>query len=142
MENDDFRKNIDELFWLFKRLVEKHPIEDLPGMNQMQFDQLKMFLNQYESMKDSISFELVSQVNEPMKQMLLLFIKQLREQLGEEAFENATRIEAVPAEIDKAQNIRKIDELLAQPGLTESEIDDLLDQRLTLKQQLSENTPF
>ena len=67
MENDDFKKNIDELFRLFKRLVEKHPIEDMPGMNRFQFEQLKLFLSSYESMRDQISFEMADQVNEPMK---------------------------------------------------------------------------
>lgn len=142
MENDDFKKNIDELFRLFKRLVEKHPIEDMPGMNRFQFEQLKLFLSSYESMRDQISFEMANQVNEPMKEMLVMFIKQLREQLGEEAYESAT-IEPVksvslnvPSNSSKEQEIKKIDEQLTNPSLTEAEIDHLLDQRIVLQKSL------
>jgi len=140
MENDDFKKNIDELFRLFKRLIEKHPIEDMPGMNRFQLEQLKLFLSNYESMRDQISFEMVNQVNEPMKEMLVMFIKQLREQLGEEAFESAIAIETPGAVSDKVSDkefdIKKIDELLTNPALTEAEIDNLLDQRIALQRLL------
>ncbi|NOU45846.1 MAG: hypothetical protein HOO86_02150 [Bacteroidales bacterium] len=140
MENDDFKKNIDELFRLFKRLVEKHPIEDMPGMNRFQLEQLKLFLSNYESMRDQISFEMVNQVNEPMKEMLVMFIRQLREQLGEEAFESAIAIESPDAVSDKVSDkeldIKKIDELLTNPALTEAEIDNLLDQRIALQRLL------
>ena len=142
MENDDFKKNIYELFRLFKRLVEKHPIEDMPGMNRFQFEQLKLFLSGYESMRDQISFEMANQVNEPMKEMLVMFIKQLREQLGEEAYESAVIepvknvTQNVPANSSKEQEIKKIDELLTNPSLTEAEIDHLLDQRIVLQKSL------
>jgi hypothetical protein len=136
MENDDFKKNIDELFRLFKRLVEKHPIEDMPGMNRFQLEQLKLFLSNYESMRDQISFEMVNQVNEPMKEMLVMFIKQLREQLGEEAFESAIAIESPGPVSDKELDIKKIDQLLTNPALTEAEIDNLLDQRIALQRLL------
>jgi len=135
MENDDFKKNIDELFRLFKRLVEKHPIDELPGINRFQLDQLKMFLSSYESMRDHISFEMAGQVNEPMKEMLVMFIKQLREQLGEEAFESAS-YEIAPVNSTNELDIKKIDELLTQPGLTETEIDQLLDRRIALKKSM------
>lgn len=142
MENNDFKKNIDELFRLFKRLVEKHPIEEMPGMNRFQFEQLKLFLSSYESMRDQISFEMANQVNEPMKEMLVMFIKQLREQLGEEAFESATieptkNVSQISPEIStKDLDIKKIDELLTNPSLTEAEIDNLLDQRIAIQKSL------
>lgn len=135
MENDDFKKNIDELFRLFKILIEKHPVEDLPGMNRQQFEQLKQFLSGYESMKDHISFEMVNQVNQPMKEMLVMFIKQLREQLGEEAWESATSEINQPVST-KEDEIRDIDKLLTNPNLTETEIDSLLDKRIALQKSL------
>ena len=37
MEDEEFKKNIEELFQLFKKLVEKHPMEEIPGMSRFQY---------------------------------------------------------------------------------------------------------
>lgn len=136
MEDEEFKKNIEELFQLFKKLVEKHPMEEIPGMSRFQYEQLKTFLSSYESMKDHISFEMANQVNEPMKQMLAMFIKQLREQLGEE------EIVVQPAETlsepnNAGQELKVIDEMLTKTGLSEAEIDQLLDRRLAIQKTLN-----
>jgi hypothetical protein len=128
MDQEDFKKQIEELFRLFNKLIEKHPMEDIPGINRFQFEQMKMFLKNYESMKDQISFEMMGQMNEPMKQMIGLFIKQLKRELGEpEHFE-----EAPLAIAEEVNDIAKIDEMLSKPGLSEVEIDRLLDERASL----------
>lgn len=139
MEDEEFKKNIEELFQLFKRLVEKHPMEDIPGMNRFQYEQLKSFLSNYESMKDQISFEMLHQVNEPMKQMLATFIKQLREQLGEEEIV-VQPVEKLSAPNDAETDLRMIDEMLTKPGLTEAEIDQLLDRRLAIQKTMGIST--
>ncbi|MFZ4465347.1 MAG: hypothetical protein ACOYN5_15985 [Bacteroidales bacterium] len=135
MEDEEFKKNIEELFQLFKRLVEKHPMEEIPGMSRFQYEQLKMFLSSYESMKDQISFEMVHQVNEPMKQMLAMFIKQLRDQLGEEAIV-IQPVEKLSEPNDAEKDLRIIDEMLTKPGLTEAEMDQLLDRRLAIQKTM------
>ncbi len=137
MEDAEFKQNIEELFRLFKRLIEKYPAEDLPGMSRFQYEQLKMFLNNYESMKDQISFEMANQTNEPMKQMLAMFIKQLRDQLGEEEKVEPTKTEEFSSD-DAVQKLKKIDELLSRPGWSEDQIDRLLDQRLYLQQAIND----
>ena len=71
-----------------------------------------------------------------------MFIKQLREQLGEESFELATseptkNVSQIPSVIStKELDIKKIDELLTNPSLTEAEVDNLLDQRIALQKSL------
>ncbi len=130
MENDDLKKNIDELFRLFKKLIEEHPVEDMPGINKFQYEQLKLFLQNYESMKEHLSVEMMGQMNEPMRQMLAMFVKQLREQLGEEATETQT-VEHKTMQLD----VERIDEMLRNPNLSEEEIDNLLDERARLNKQ-------
>jgi hypothetical protein len=128
MEQEDFKKQIEELFRLFNKLMEQHPMEDIPGINRFQFEQMKMFLKNYDTMKDQISFEMMGQMNEPMKQMIGLFIKQLKRELGEpEHFEEAPLTIA-----EEVNDIIKIDEMLRKPGLSEAEIDRLLDERARL----------
>lgn len=129
MDNNEFRSQIDELFRLFNKLMERYPMEDMPGLNKMQLQQMKIFLKNYEQMKDQISFEMMGQVNEPMRQMLGLFIKQLREELGEDAIQ----IEEMPQQEAMGMTVQDIDNLLSKGGLSEEEIDRLLDERARLQ---------
>ena len=131
MEQDDFKKQIDELFRLFKKLMEQHPVDDVPGINRIQFEQMKMFLQNYENMKDQISYEMMGQMNAPMRQMIGLFIKQLKHELGEEDID--VEPEVIPEK--PADSLQQIDEMLRKPGLTEDEINRLLDKRAQLTDQ-------
>jgi hypothetical protein len=130
MEQDEFRKNIDELFRLFKKLLEKHPTGEIEGINRFQFEQLKLFLQNYDLVKDQLAIEMMGPMNEPMKQMLQMFLKQLREELGEEA-EPPIDMEISPVS-ENYTDVSRIDELLLSPELTQDEIDRLLDERSRL----------
>lgn len=125
MDNEELKKQLDELFRLFNKLMEKHPIEDVPGINRMQLEQMRLFLKNYQLMKDQISMEMMGQMNEPVRQMIGMFIKQLREELGEDEYTESTVIEPVK----KTDNLDEIDAMLRRPGLAEEEIDRLLDER-------------
>lgn len=128
MDNAEFKKQIDELFRLFNKLMEKHKAEEIPGINSLQLEQMKMFLRNYETMKDHISFEMMGQMNEPMRQMIGMFIQQLKQELGEESI---AELQDKPIEI-QIDTIEHIDAMLRRPGLNEAEIDRLLDERARL----------
>ncbi len=139
MEQDDFKKQIEELFRLFKKLMEQNPTEEIPGMSKFQMDQLKLFLSNYESMKDQISMEMMGPVNEPMRKMLGVFIQQLREQLGEpEPFESHTATPEITAKSPEL-TVEIIDQMLARPGIKPEEIDRLLDERASLMEKRADN---
>ena len=67
---------------------------------------------------DKISFEMMGQMNEPVKQMITMFIKQLREELDEPETFDVEVISTKPS----PDSIAEIDERLRKPGLTETEI--------------------
>ena len=86
MENEELKKQIDELFRLFKKVMEKYPPDDVPGMDKAQIEQLKAYLTQYELIKDQFSVEMFSMMDSGMAQNFIsILIKKLREQLGEDA---------------------------------------------------------
>ena len=86
MENEDLKKQIDELFRLFRKVMEKYPPEDVPGMDKAQMEQLKAYLTQYDSIKDQFSVEMFGMMDNGMaKQFISLLTNKLREQLGEDA---------------------------------------------------------
>lgn len=125
MEHEDFKKQLDELFRLFNKLMEQKRLDDVPGIDRFQLEQMKMLLRNYDQMKDHISYEMMGQMNEPMRQMIGLFIKQLKEELGET---EDIEIQVHETE-DNFDNLQQVDELLRQPGLSEEEINRLLDER-------------
>ncbi len=145
MENEDFKKDIEELFRLFNKLIERYPEENMPGIDKAQFEQLKLFLRNYETMKDQLSMQMMGSVNEPMRQMLRMFIKQMKEELGEDDFLTENEPDEIPIlrqpapalnQGDPMEKIAYIDAMLSRPGLKSDEIDRLLDERAQLSELL------
>lgn len=135
MEDEKFKQDLDELFRLFKKLVETQSLDDVPGVDGMMLKQFQFFFSNYENMKDQIGSQLHGQFGEPVKEMVSNLVKQLREQLGEEEYVNLEQIadDEPILELDNFKNsIEEIDSLLKTPGLTEDQINELLDRRAEL----------
>jgi hypothetical protein len=130
MEQDDFKQKIDELFRLFKKLLEKYPSGEMEGINRFQFEQLKLFLQNYETVKDQLALEMMGSMNEPLRQMLNMFLRQLKEELGEDEPYFVTPEQTTP--VQQFDDITRIDQRLKEPGLSAEEIDRLLDERSRL----------
>jgi hypothetical protein len=135
MEDERFKHDLDELFRLFKRMVEEQSMDDIPGVDKQMLRQFQFFFDNYENMKDQISSQLQGQFGAPVKEMVRNLLKQMREQLGEEVYlskavDNDT---AISIDISTPEvNIKAIDEMLKNPNLTEEQINELLDKRAGL----------
>lgn len=146
MENEELKKQIDELFRLFKKVMEKYPPDDVPGMDKDQVEQLKAYLTQYELIKDQFSVEMFSMMDSGMAQNFIsILIKKLREQLGEDAdiddlpTDHIKDVELKEKAFESLQTgenyqvlIEAIDSQLKNPDLSEEEMDALLDKRQKL----------
>lgn len=145
MENEDLKKQIDELFRLFKKVMEKYPPDEVPGMNKEQFEQLKMYLTQYEQVKDQFSVEMFSMMDNDMaKRFISMLTQKLREQLGDDADIDDDVNPIADVEIKEkafeslqtgenyAALIAAIDAKLKNPELSDDEVDALLDKRQKL----------
>ena len=141
------KKQIDELFRLFRKVMEKYPPDDVPGMDKSQMEQLKAYLTQYDAIKDQFSVEMFGMMdNEMAKPFISMLIKKLREQLGEDAdidelpeddhIKDVEYKEKAFESLQTGENyqslIDAIDAQLKNPDLTEEEIDTLLDKRLKI----------
>lgn len=129
-EERSFKENLDLLIKLFKKLREKTPMDEIPGIDKSMYQNFDMFLQNYESMKDQISEELLQNFGEPMKKMIADLVTQLKNELGED-YEEETNQELKEMKRDIAQ----IDELLQNPGLSEEEVNKLLDERSDMKKK-------
>ena len=146
MENEELKKQIDELFRLFKKVMEKYPPDDVPGMDKAQLEQLKVYLTQYENVKDQFSVEMFSMMDNDMaKSFIGMLIKKLRDQLGEDADvdlveENPIKdVEIKEKAFESLQTgenyqslIDAIDAQLRNPNISEEDMDELLDKRQKL----------
>ncbi len=153
MEDDDLKKQIDELFRLFKKVMEKYPPDDVPGMDKAQLEQLKAYLTQYESVKDQFSVEMFSMMDNGMaKQFISMLINKLREQLGDDADvdelpeDHIKDVEIKEKAFESLQTgenyqslIDAIDAQLKNPDLTDDEMDTLLDKRQNLISKMNNN---
>lgn len=151
MENDDLKNKMNELFRLFRKVMEKFPPDDVPGMDKDQLDQLKMYLSQYDAMKDNMSVEIYGMMdNEMTRNIIDMLIKKLRDQLGDEADEpemienHIQEVEIKEKAFESLQTgenyqalIDSIDTQLKNPDLTDDEIDTLLDKRQKLLNKLN-----
>ena len=145
--DDDLKKQIDELFRLFRKVMEKYPPDDVPGMDKAQMEQLKAYLTQYDSIKDQFSVEMFGMMDNGMaRQFISLLINKLRDQLGEDADidelqeDHIKEVEFKEKAFESLQTgenyqslIDAIDTQLKNPDLSDEEMDALLDKRQKLK---------
>lgn len=149
MENEEINKQMEELFRLFKKMMEKYPPESMPGIDKAQAEQLKMMLSNYDGMRVSFSSDMFGIFDEETtKKILSKLISQLREQLGEDAYEEEKEqlsivdkkekeFEQLPTEDRYVALLDAIDTELKKPNISMDEIDMLLDKRKKIKDIIS-----
>ena len=98
----------------------------------MNFD---FFLQNYDKMKDQISEQLLQQFGEPIKQMVADMVEQLQGELDDNMIPDVEIPFETPVITGHKRNVKEIDELLKRPGLSEDEIDRLLDERKRVKSE-------
>ena len=151
MSDRSFKENLDLLIKLFKKLKNKSSLDEIKGIDKNFYFNFEYLLNNYENMKDQISDELLDKFGEPVKEMIAGLVEQLKDELGEEELikMEADEFEEIeedpilnieedlqPTSFDEInESIKKIDEKLSKGGLSEEEINKLLDQRMKLKQR-------
>ena len=148
MENEDINKQMEELLRLFKKMMEKYPPDSIPGIDKTQAEHLKMMLSDCDNMKISFSTDMFGMFDQETTQKILSrLIEQLREQLGEDAYDVEEQIsivdkkekefEQLPTRDRYVALIDAIDAELRKPDLSMEEIDNLLDRRKNIQDSIS-----
>jgi len=131
-----FSENLDLLIKLLRKLKDKSQFEGMPGVPKMFVTNFDFFLQNYERMKDQITEQLLQQFGEPIKQMVADMVEQLQEELDSDLISPSEVADEVPPVITgQKKTVYDIDEMLKKPGLSEDEIDRLLDERKRLKSE-------
>lgn len=149
MENENIKKQMEEVLRLFKKMMEKYPPDSVPGIDKFQAEQLKMMLSNYENMEISFSSDMFGIFDEATTQKILSqLIQQLRDQLGEDAYEDEAKqisivdkkekeFEELPTEDRYVALLDAIDTELKKPDISMEEIDNLLDKRKRIQDNIS-----
>lgn len=147
--DDNLNNGLDDLLNMFKKLMENQDLDAIPGINEEQKEQLKMFLEDFDEMKDEMKVE-IYKLDPFTKQMMEMVMGQLKNFSGEGM--PATMQETTPQEppVNKEKQltdipgttenleakIEAIDKQLRQSDLTDEEINRLLDERRAIMKEL------
>lgn len=124
-----FKRNLDELIKLFRKLKDKTSIENIPGVDKAMYQNFEVFLSNFDNMKDHITDDLYYQFGKPMRKMIADLVSQLKNELSEKDIIKLEETE----DVEIIKTIEEIDKLLKNPKLSTEEIDKLLDERSSIK---------
>ena len=148
MEENNFNNGLDDLLNMFKKLMENQDLDAIPGINEEQKEQLKMFLEDFDEIKDDMKVE-IYKLDPFTKQMVGMVMGQLKNFTGDpqQASQNVVpqeppvnkekQLTDIPGTTENLEaKIEAIDKRLRHPDLTEEEINQLLDERTAIMKDL------
>ena len=134
-EERSFNENLDLLIRLLRKIKDKSQFQNIPGLPPMFFVNFDYFISNYEQMKQQISDQLLQQFGEPIKQIVADMVEHLQSELGENIVLEEEAEEEPPVITAQKKSVEEIDEMLRKPGLSDEEIDRLLDERKKAKSE-------
>jgi len=149
MEDDNLNNGLDNLMDFFKKIMEDQDIDSIPGINEEQKEQLKMFLEDFDELKDEMKVE-IYKLDPHTRQMVASFMGQLKNysvnaQLNtnqsptptEPTVNKEKQLTEIPGTTENLKaKLNAIDNQLRQPNLTDDDINRLLDERTAIMEEL------
>ena len=120
--NSDFKKNLDELIYVFKRLKDKEQFKTILN-DDTQLKNIEMLINNYDFIKNNIPDDMLEDLGESIKELIIDLTKQLKQELKDIDDEQNSEI---------INDIEVIDKVLTNEDLSEDKINELLDKRNSL----------
>ena len=148
MDDNNLNNGLDDLLNMFKKMMENQDLNAIPGINEEQKEQLKMFLEDFDELKDDMKVE-IYKLDPFTKQMVGMVMGQLKNFTGEQATVNPTIVPQEPPVNKEKQltdipgttenleaHLAAIDDQLRNPDLTDDDINRLLDERTAIVKEL------
>ena len=151
MDDNNLNNGLDDLLNMFKKMMENQDLDAIPGINEEQKEQLKMFLEDFDELKDDMKVE-IYKLDPFSKQMVNMVMGQLKNFGGEQIADNQTvtpqeppvnkekQLTDIPGTTENLEaQLAAIDKQLRNPELTEDDINRLLDERTEITEELGIN---
>ena len=149
MENDNLNNGLDDLLNMFKKMMENQDLDAIPGINEEQKEQLKMFLEDFDELKDDMKVE-IYKLDPFTKQMVGMMMGQLQNFTGnnsqvatqntvpqEPPVNKEKQLNEIPGTTENLEaHLAAIDDQLRQPDLSDEDINRLLDERTSIMKEL------
>ena len=148
MDENNFNNGLDDLLNLFKKLMENQDLDAIPGINEEQKEQLKMFLDDFDEIKDDMKVE-IYKLDPFTKQMVGMVMGQLKNFTGdmpqasqsvvpqEPPVNKEKQLTDIPGTTENLEaQLSAIDTQLRNPDLNDEEINRLLDERTAIMKEL------
>ena len=152
MEDDNLNNGLDDLLNLFKKMMEGQDLDDIPGITEEQKEQLKMFMEDFDEMKDEMKFE-IHKLDPFTKQLVEMVMGQLKNfadnpqlagdqpvvplETPEPPVNKEKQLTDIPGTTENLEaHLAAIDDQLRQPDLSDEEINRLLDERSAIVEEL------
>ena len=149
MEDNNLNNGLDDLLNMFKKLIEGQDLDAIPGLNEEQKEQLKMFLEDFDELKDDMKVE-IYKLDPFTKQMVGMVMGQLQNYTSdnpqvsnqstvpqEPPVNKEKQLTDIPGTTENLEaHLAAIDDQLRQPGLSEDDVNRLLDERTAIMEEL------
>ena len=151
MDDNNLNNGLEDLLNMFKKMMENQDLDAIPGINEEQKEQLKMFLEDFDELKDDMKVE-IYKLDPFSKQLVGMVMGQLKNFTGDmQQPTNQTAVPQEPAPNKEKQltdipgttenleaKLAAIDAQLRNPNLSDEQINDLLDQRSAIAAELNQ----
>ena len=149
MEDNNLNNGLDDLLNMFKKMMENQDLNAIPGINEEQKEQLKMFLEDFDELKDDMKVE-IYKLDPFTKQMVGMVMGQLKNFTGEQMpgvnvnttpqeppVNKEKQLTDIPGTTENLEaHLAAIDDQLRQPDLSDDDINRLLDERTAIVKEL------
>ena len=151
MDDNNLNNGLDDLLNMFKKMMENQDLDAIPGINEEQKEQLKMFLEDFDELKDDMKLE-IYKLDPFSKQMVNMVMGQLKNFGGDQIADKETdmpqeapvnkekQLTDIPGTTENLEaKLAAIDKQLSNPELSDDDINRLLDERTEITGELGIN---
>ena len=149
MDENNLNNDLDNLLNMFKKMMENQDLNAIPGINEEQKEQLKMFLEDFDDLKQDMKIE-IYKLDPFTKQMVGMVMGQLKnftddpqQSVSQQAAPQAPTVNKekqltdIPGTTENLEaQLAAIDKQLRNPELSDEEMNRLLDERSAIMEDL------
>lgn len=147
MDEENFSNELENMLNRIKQMIENQNFENMPNVDPEQLEQLKMFMSQFDEIKDELKVE-IFKLDPFTKQIMSAFIGKL----GDLNFQTTTapkpasetpvnkevELKDIPGTNENyTSQLAEIDKKLRNPQLNDDQINELLDRRAALMAKMN-----
>lgn len=138
MEDQNFNNELEEILNKIKQMIENQDFDNMPNVDPEQIEQLKMFVSQFDELKDELKVEIIK-LDPFTKQLLSTFMGKLSQMdfqstnppaPVEPTANKEVELKDIPGTNENYDALlAKIDKKLRDKQINDEQINELLDRR-------------